>query len=190
MPPTRTTKLTLPPYPSKLIDYTTLNNSQFYERAGRVMDLSNTKEIKKAIKSLEQDPIAAKNLIQQMEHEYAETMQPTLSPEQPSQARRSPAYMALNGSQSRQRTRSVQNTGSSSTPSHSQQSRDFGTFPPYPSTTVNYMGMTEEQFYQRMGVALNCQDRNRVIGLLKYAGDLDTMKVNFQREENLLAERY
>ncbi|KAF9002506.1 hypothetical protein BDQ17DRAFT_1326617 [Cyathus striatus] len=188
MPPTRTTKPqdvgTLPPYPSKLIDYSTLNNSQFYERAGRVMNLSNTSEIKRAIKALVEDPIVARHLIQQMEHEDAETIQPTPSPEQPSQARRSlPAYMT------HQRTRRVQNSGSNSTPSHSQQSQEIHTFPPYPSTGVNYMDMTEEQFYQRMSLVMNCPDRNRLLEILKYAGDLDTMKVGFQKQEQYLAER-
>ncbi|KAF8994718.1 hypothetical protein BDQ17DRAFT_1412445 [Cyathus striatus] len=117
MPPTITKQsasATLPPYPSKLVDYLTLSDFQFYERVGAAMKLSDIKQIEAAIQSLEPDPIDARNLFQKIEHEDAEARPPTPPPQ----------------------------------------------LPLYPSQSVDYMTLTDEQLAERACYALRTDDMN------------------------------
>ncbi|KAF8994719.1 hypothetical protein BDQ17DRAFT_1330979 [Cyathus striatus] len=102
----------LPPYPSKLVDYYTLSDSQFYERVGRAMNLTDIDEVKKRIHSLEEDSMSARNLFQQIEQEDADSRAPTPPPQ----------------------------------------------LPPFPSESLDYMTLTDDQFYERACHSLYTND--------------------------------
>ncbi|KAF9002508.1 hypothetical protein BDQ17DRAFT_1542276 [Cyathus striatus] len=72
---------------------------------------------------------------------------------------------------------------------HSQKPQNVYVPPQYPSTTVNYMEFSDDQFKQRVALALNCLDMNRVTAIVENAGDINTAKKNFQNMEHQVAVR-
>ncbi|KAF8994715.1 hypothetical protein BDQ17DRAFT_1366462 [Cyathus striatus] len=86
---------TLPSCPSKLVDCLTFSDSQYYERAGMAMNLTDIKQVETAIQSLEPDPIDARHLFQQIEHEDAEARPLNPPPQLPLYPSEAVDYMAL-----------------------------------------------------------------------------------------------
>ncbi|KAF9003589.1 hypothetical protein BDQ17DRAFT_1325982 [Cyathus striatus] len=158
----------LPPYPSKLVDYLTLTESQFYDRAGRAMNISGVNNIKRAILSLEEDPMSARDLFQQIEHMDAEDESFNdilLSPPK--------TYTFPLVSSSVLRSTNIIQLQERSYPDMVEMSltmdiqgvedeplTDHPEPPPYSSMTLDYMTLTDAQLYKRAPLENLSQERN------------------------------
>ncbi|KAF9003591.1 hypothetical protein BDQ17DRAFT_1425086 [Cyathus striatus] len=180
----------LPPYPSKLVDYLTLTDSQFYDQAGRAMKIRDINEVKRAIHSLEEDPMGTRNLFQQIEYEDAEDYhfknhsQLQLTPHANQTATSSVPCSTYNIQLHGSSTEHVQDGENKPLTDHPLEP------PPFPSMTLDYMTLTDAQLYERAPLCVySPSGPNAVRQMVDELGKVEARKY-FQELERVTASCY